>query len=130
MRLTKTNVGRFDDDTKACYDRIVMLLALLIARKIGITAAPNEMLMNFLTKAKYHLKTLLGTSDEYYISTEEHPVYGSGQGGKGSPGFWVIVSTLIISLMKNKTDGIQFTAPLTSEEINRIIDGLVDDNTL
>jgi len=107
-----------------------MLLALLIARKIGITAAPNEMLMIFLTKAKYHLKTLLGISDEYYTSTEEHPVHGSGQGGKGLPGCRVIVSTLIISLMKNKTDGIQFTAPLTSKEINRIIDGFVDDTTL
>ena len=130
MRLTETNVGRFDNDAKACYTRIIMLLALLIARKIGITAAPNEMLMNFLTKAKYHLKTLLGISDEYYTSTEEHPVHGSGQGCKGLPGFWVIVSTLIILLMKNKTDGIQFTAPLTSEEINRIIDGFVDDTTL
>jgi hypothetical protein len=38
-RLTRTPLGTLDNDAKACYDRIIMLFALLSARNMAFLSA-------------------------------------------------------------------------------------------
>ncbi len=35
-RLLKTNLARFDNDASACYDRIIVALGMLAARRLGM----------------------------------------------------------------------------------------------
>ncbi len=63
--MTKTNGGTFDNDAKACYDRIIMALASLVCRRLGLPKEAVQFMANLLQTARYRLKTRLGVSDEW-----------------------------------------------------------------
>ena len=130
QELTKTNGGTFDNDAKACYDRIVVNLAMLCARQLGPPEHACKVTGSMLEKARYKIKTDLGISDEEYTRTEENMLHGVLQGGKASSFIWVIVSCLIMDIMKNSCNGITFIDPRLRMESNRIMDGFVDDTTV
>ena len=129
LELTRTPGGTFDNDAKACYDRIVMSLSALRSRQLGIPPKANKMMTKFLEKAKYHIKTMAGVSDHSYQSTNDCPLHGPGQGGKASPSIWMEISILIMELMQLKSDGISFCDPKQLLKVKRIMDGFVDDTT-
>jgi hypothetical protein len=83
-----------------------------------------------LLKATYAVKTQAGISDQSYCSSDENPLYGEGQGTRWATAAWVIISTLIIGLMPQKADGIQFQDPQRTLIVKRIMDGFVDDTTI
>ena len=55
-RVTQTNGMSFDNDARACYDRIVMNLANLITQHIGLPPHVCNWYEKFLTTAKYHIQ--------------------------------------------------------------------------
>jgi hypothetical protein len=59
-----------------------------------------------LLKAAYVLKTAAGISEQTYSATDAHPLYGEGQGNRWATAAWFLVSTLIMGLMPEMTDGI------------------------
>jgi hypothetical protein len=91
-RLSRTNGASFDNDAKSCYDRIVMLLASLVSQRGGMTKEACNIFLETLDQMKYHVKTALGISDEFYTTTETRNVHGPGQGGRGSPSIWVTIN--------------------------------------
>ena len=84
-RLTKTNMATFDNDAKACFDRIVMCYALHRCQQLGMPTEPCTMLGKYLDNAQYHIKTKLGVSEDAFTSTEEKPLHGPGQGSAAGP---------------------------------------------
>lgn len=71
LELTRTPGGTFDNDAKACYDRIVMVLAALRCKQLGIPNEACKMMTRFLEQAKYFVKTMSGVATEGYTSTPE-----------------------------------------------------------
>jgi len=65
-RLTQTNGMSFDNDAKACYDRIVINLALLISQLLGMPLAVCEWYAQVLKMAQYHIQLPTITSNQYY----------------------------------------------------------------
>ena len=127
---TKTDGGTFDNDAKACYDRIVINIAMLICRHFGLPEMGADFMAKFLEEAKYYLKTKMGINPEAYYNTTEHPLFGSGQGLKASPPIWALISVFIMKLMPHKSCGVSFSDPALTEEIHRVMDGYVDDTTV
>jgi hypothetical protein len=124
--LQVKDLGSFDNDAKACYDRIVVLLALLRSRQLGMPKNACKFLAKYLDEAEYYVKTYYGTSD-----TSHKCAHGVGQGNKGSPAMWLIISTLLMDIMAKVTDGgAIFTDPITRAEMQRLIDGFVDNTTI
>ena len=78
--LTLKDVATMDKDAKSCYDRIVILLALLRSRQIGMPKEACEFLAKFFNDAKYYVKTKTGVSAAYHMTTELLKIFGSGQG--------------------------------------------------
>ena len=66
-----TDMATFDNDASACFDRIIMLLAVLRARQIGMPKSAGEMLLELQETAKYHIKTNAGISTESYTTDEQ-----------------------------------------------------------
>ena len=129
MRLTRTPGGAFDNDAKACYDRIVMVLAMLRARHLGVPTKACKMLTSFLEEAAYQIKTTIGISDEKYSSRPDNYLHGPGQGARESPALWLIISTMLMQLLHQKSDGISFQDPEQIMETMRRMDAFVDDTT-
>jgi hypothetical protein len=130
MNLTKTDGATFDNDAKACFDRIIPALTNLRSRQLGRPRSPCHTHAKLLLKAAYVLKTAAGTSEQTYIATDDHPLYGEGQGTRWATAAWVLISTLIMALMPEETDGIQFQDPQRTQLLKRIMDAFVDDSTI
>lgn len=128
-RLTNTPLASFDNDAKSCYDRIVMTVAALLARRQGLpktTAAWMNETMKFM---KNYVKTALGQSDEYFGSsdgtkTEKH---GPGQGHRAAPALWLIISSFLFERMDILARGVSFRCPTGTLSHSRKLDGYVDD---
>ena len=129
MHLTKTNGGAFDNDAKACYDRIIANCTNICAQRLGLPEKACRVHATLLREAKYRLKTMLGISETSYTSSDEFPLYGPGQGGTGSAFIWAIVSAIILEIMKQEKRGVQFTNPTLERTIQRVMDAFVDDTT-
>lgn len=129
VRLTKTNCTSFDNDAKLCYDHIVMLFASLCSQRLGLDKHACELFLKVLDKAKYHVKTQLGISEEFYKTNDTRNIHEPGQGGRSSPSIWTIISCLLMKCMREKTDGASFCDPEKTISVNRVCSGFVDDIT-
>jgi hypothetical protein len=129
-RLSATNMASFDNEAKSCFDRIVMLLASLVAQRYGVNSKVCELFLKTLASIKYHVKTKNGMSDSYYTMTEQHTIHGPGQGGRGSLAIWAIISCLLIECMPEGATGIELIDPTLLKVIKLYTSGFVDDVTL
>jgi predicted transcriptional regulator len=112
---TRTNLTTFDNDAKACYDRIVMNYALQRSRQLGIPTTAAKTLGETLQKSKYTIKTSVLTSTTTYQSTETQSLHGPGQGSKAAPAIWTYVSSAIMQCLQLKHKGATFKNPSTLE---------------
>ncbi len=79
-RLLKHNLARFDNDTSACYDRIIVALGMLAARRCGMPNNAIQTHADCLELMKYTVKTAHGISEDSYHGTPYSPLFGTGQG--------------------------------------------------
>jgi hypothetical protein len=78
----------------------------------------------------FALRMLLVISDEFYKTTETRNVHGPGQGGRGSPSIWVIISSLLMKCLRERSNGLQLV-DTDGQEIRKMwSSGFVDDITL
>lgn len=125
--LTQTDLGTFDNDAKACYDRILINSVSFRNQQLAMHPNACRLCSRFLTQAKYRIKKQLGVSNKHYLSTESHCPYGVGKGSKPAGIDWRGQSTTNMDLM----DGTPLTMvnPKRIAEAKQILDGFVDDIT-
>ena len=100
-RLTRMPFGKLDNDSKACYDRIVMVLALMICQKHGVPQSACMMVAAVLLAARYSIKTGFGISEGTYSSTGAHSAHGPGQGSQLASALWMNVSFICFYTMRS-----------------------------
>ena len=128
-RLTRTPIGTLDNDAKACYDRIVMVLALMLCQKHGVPQSACMMVAMSLINACYSIKTGFGVSEGTYSSTASQPTHGPGQGSRLASALWMIISCMLFSAMDKTCHGATFCDPSNELIHRRTSDGFVDDVT-
>ena len=130
-RTLKHNLARFDNDASACYDRIIVALGMLAARRCGMPTNAVNTHASVLQHMKYTVKTLYGISDTDYHGTLESPLFGTGQGSGASPAVWLtLVVTLLNTLDRVTQPRMTFSSPDSSEIHSRLVDAFVDDTSL
>ena len=60
----------FDNDAKACYDRVVMNLAFIASQHLGMPAHICHWYAQVLNQACYHIQLPMITSDDCYSHTQ------------------------------------------------------------
>jgi hypothetical protein len=85
-----------DNDAKACYDRIIMLLATIISGHFGVPINAQDLQARAIRKMKFRSLTALGISTTHYEVTEDTPLHGSGQGSGSSSTLWMFISSIIM----------------------------------
>jgi hypothetical protein len=126
---TCTSLTVNDKDAEACFDRVVMSVSNQRDHQLGMPIKVLVMLGALLSAAWYFIKSALGVSKEYYKSTEEEEIFGTGQGAKHSPPKWTGVSTAGLDVLRDNHDGATFTNPQKTITTNRTSDVYVDDAT-
>jgi hypothetical protein len=130
-RQTRTDLSLFDLDATACYDRIIVCLAMLAARKCGMPEGPVSTHAEALRFMKYTVKTVYGTSEDSYQGTIYEPLFGTGQGSGGSPAAWAtLVVNLLAAIDRLVPERMHFVSPDQTLESKRLTDAFVDDTNI
>lgn len=130
-RILKVNVARFDNDASACYDRIIVALGMMAARRCGMPDNAISTHASALQFMKYTVKTVYGVSIENYEGTPLEPLFGTGQGSGASPAVWLsLVVILLHTLERLVPDRTAFESPNKCLTHSRLVDAFVDDTSL
>jgi hypothetical protein len=127
MRVTGTDGGTFDNNTKACYNRIIPKMTLICAQRLGMKSINTRLHARTLQQVKSQLKTSPGTSERWYTNNKENPLYGLGQGSTAVALAWAVISAVILQLMK-LLRGIQFSNPTGTVKVQHVMDAFVYDS--
>ncbi|KAI2508454.1 hypothetical protein MHU86_5981 [Fragilaria crotonensis] len=95
-RILRHDMARFDNDASACYDRIIVALGMLAARRCGMPKNAVRLHADALQFMKYTVKTAYGVSESNYSGTPFAPLFGTGQGSGASPAVWLSFVVLLL----------------------------------
>ena len=130
-RVLKHDYARFDNDASACYDRIIVALGMLAARRCGMPECAIQTHAEALQFMKYTVKTVHGVSESNYQGTAFEPLFGTGQGSGASPAVWLtLVVILLNTLDRLIPDRIIFHPIEHGRMHRRLVDAFVDDTSL
>jgi hypothetical protein len=131
-RVLRVDLSRFDNDASACYDRIIVPLGMLAARKCGMPANAVRTHADALAFMKYTVKTVYGISESNYHGTVFAPLFGTGQGSGASPAVWLSLVVILLQTMDRLIpDRMNFT-PISGARPHspRLSDAFVDDTSM
>lgn len=115
--FTRYPLANFDNDARACYDRILISLSSLCGRKQGIGKEVIFVHAKTLWEVKFKLKTKVGILTREYSHCRKFPIHGSGQGSTNSPTIWCFVLSKLFNTHDQLANGIMFTTPDGSQKI-------------
>jgi hypothetical protein len=130
-RLHKKNLARFDNDASACYDRIIVGLGMLAARRCGMPQNAIQTHASALSLMQYTVKTIYGVSEKSYHGTVFEPLFGTGQGSGASPAVWLSLVVILLNTLDRITPQRTTFTSVDGKIVNsRLVDAFVDDTSL
>ena len=66
IHLLQSSVSIFNNNAKACYNRIVDHFSQLCRQKLGLPSEAAYFILHFLSVTQYYIKTLHGVSSKFY----------------------------------------------------------------
>ena len=131
FRLLKANLARFDNDASACYDRIIVALGMLVARRLDLPYNAIRTHADALQVMRYTVKTIHRISKDTNQSTPFASIFGTGQGSGASPAVWLtLVEILLNTLDRIVPERTYFTSPQGNLQSSRLVDAFVGDTSL
>jgi exonuclease III len=125
--LSRTNQVTFHNDATSCYDRIIISLANLVARRFGMPEEIAKLHGTTLEQMRYYVSTALGISKDSYSHSDESPVYGTGQGSCSSPSIWLQICSILFDCHNQRSYGANYSTPDGSVTFKTSMTGFVDD---
>ncbi len=117
----------FHNDATSCYDRIIIALANLVARRFGLPEEICRLHGVTLEQMRYHISTAIGISEESYKHSNESPVYGTGQGSCASPSVWLQICYVLFDCHDQQSYGANYSSPDGTIKFKESMTGFVDD---
>ena len=130
-RILKHDLARFDNDASACYDRIIVALGMLAARRCGMPKNAIRLHSEALQFMRYTVKTMYGISEANYHGTVFEPLFGTGQGSGASPAVWLSLVVLLLHTFDRIVPHRMNFDPISGgRPHSRSSDAFVDDTSL
>ena len=121
--ILKHNLARFDNNASACYDRIIVALGMLAARRCRMPDSAVRTHADVLRLMKYTVKTVYGISE----GTVFEPLFGTGQGSGASPSIWLTLVVLLMNTFERRVpDRMNFTSTDGLIANSHVVDAFVD----
>jgi hypothetical protein len=118
------------NDAKSCYDRIVLWLAALALRRIGLHIGPTLEMLFTLQHAVHIVNTAFGDSTDTYGGSNFPPHQGAWQGNGTGPTIWAVISAILLTIMRNLGFGLNAVSPLSAVALSLVGFAFVDDTDL
>ena len=90
------------NDAKSCYDRIVLWIAAISLRRLGVSKGATSEMLKTLQTASHKICTAYGDSNVVYEANRNVPLQGVGQGNGAGPAIWVAISSVLLTIMRTK----------------------------
>jgi hypothetical protein len=130
-RILKLNYARFENDASACFDRIIVALGMLAARRCGMPKEAVRTHAKSLELMQYTVKTVHGISESSYTGSVFAPLFGTGQGSGASPAVWLSLVVLLLNTLERVVpQRMSFMSPDGINVHSRLVDAFVDDTAL
>ena len=121
----------FDNDLGSCYDRILVNLVMVCARRMCMPVESVLAHSETLRQMKYTVKTVYVISEYYYCGTASHLLAGTGQGSEASPAVWLTICSVIINAYcLAATRKMNFIDPTGTIRSERSLDAIEDDTSV
>jgi hypothetical protein len=128
--MARTNIAVGENDAKACFDRLHPNIHSIRSQQLGMPKNVCVLFTKMLERFRYYAKTANGVSKAcHHHDPPENPVFGLVQGGQAAGPGWQIISSLLLDLVKIKSQGATFTDPRQLETIKRWMEAFVDDTS-
>ena len=118
------------NDAKSCYDRIVLWVAALALRRLGVARSATLEMMKTLQKAEHKICTAYGDSTIKYGKASCPPLQGVGQGNGAGPAMWVAISAVLLTILRTKGFGLSMLTALSWQALVIAGFAFVDDTDL
>eukprot|EP00957_Ditylum_brightwellii_P116054 8853463-Ditylum_brightwellii.AAC.1 len=127
LRLFRHNSAILNNNTTACYDRMIPELSSLHLQSLGLPkkAANYSVLLNH--DMKHHVKTQAGVTTEFYKHEVNKEKFGEGQGKTSSPSNWLFQSLTLLTTLHGLCKGIFLFSVCKRFVEKRVAEAYVDD---
>lgn len=125
--LSRTGQVTFHNNATSCYDRIIIALANLVARRFGMPAEIAQLHGYTLAQMKYHVSTAIRISEDTYQHSTAELVYRTGQGSCASPSIWLQICSVLFDCHNQKSYGANYSTPDGTLQFKTGMTGFVDD---
>eukprot|EP00957_Ditylum_brightwellii_P101533 7737860-Ditylum_brightwellii.AAC.1 len=130
LHFQRANFGCTDCDTKACYNRIIPLILILVYFKAGLPYQCCFFLATILDNLRYVLATAFGEAPYVNWHMFIVAVFGIGQGATDGPAVWLFISNVILKCYSWLAHRCKIFGPSKDNHILADADMFVVDNTL
>ena len=125
--MSRTNQIIFHNDATSCYDRIIINLANLLARRFGMSKELCKIHGDTLHHMLYYVATALGISERLYQHLPDSPIFGTGQGSCASPAVWLIICSILFECHQKASHGAEYSTPDKNLKLKLSMAVFVDD---
>ena len=128
-RQNKSNCIYIANDAKSYYDQILLMLAYLAMRDVGVPTQAALSSIKTLVNMNIHFKTAHGISKVKYGGTDwKIWPHGIGQGNGYGPAIWALISSPLLKIMRFKGFGTSIHSPISNEKLKMARFSFVDDS--
>lgn len=114
------------NDAKGCFDRIVLLAAFLVLRRLGIPFSALKAMIEVIMNMKHTVKTIYGESTQTYGGEGTLPngfMQGNGMAGQG----FSAISSVLLDICRDEGYGFQSTSAINGKPVTAVGTMFVDD---
>jgi hypothetical protein len=97
--FSRTPMGQFESDTTSCFDRIVMVFAMLCFFAYGCPSLLLQFWYGVLTHHIHKVKPSHGITAGSYAYTTDSPIHGPSQGSRGGPASCVLTTSVLLNAL-------------------------------
>jgi Reverse transcriptase-like len=126
-RMTHKTYAQINYDAQACYDRIIPLLASTVSQRYGVSQNILDIFHQTTNKMKFIVKIGATVTTSVYGNDNTTPFYGTGQGSGNSPHIWTMLSSELVKIHEDMTEGAQYQDPSQSHKVSMHMTAYVDD---
>jgi hypothetical protein len=131
LRHTRHAAIIFNNDAKACYDRIVPSLGLMASERFGMSRPAAQCMLSTIKTMRFYVQTAYGVSTSSFSTISSFlMILGVLQGSGAAPCIWFCLSCVLLSAIQPYTPAFSAICPRSLLTSLRPGKSFVDDTDL
>ena len=128
IRYIRLNAIIFNNDAKACFDRIIPSIGLMATKQLGMPPTASACMLATIQGMKFFICTAHGVTPGFFTSTLSALILGVLPGSGAAPCIWLSISCVLLHALSTHTTGFQAMCPRYSKT-SKCLGGAFVDNT-